>query len=105
VSEVAEDQTKQLMGIGPEVQLGADTTKTLRIGTIKQIREVTELYSDGLLRIKAAANQRDKEKAEEQTVRWVEILNIVLIEGFSREEFDDSIPEQMESAVEQFLFG
>jgi hypothetical protein len=94
-----------IMGIGPELKFSAEITKKLRVGTIKQIREVGELYRDGLIRIKPAVQLSDKEKSEEQILKWVEILNIVTIEGFTREEFDDSIPEQMEAAVDRFLFA
>jgi hypothetical protein len=94
-----------IMGIGPEHKFSAEITKKLRVGTIKQIRDVGQLYRDGLLRIKSAVYQKEPEKAEEQIKKWVEILNIVTIEGFTREEFDDCIPEQMEAAVDRFLFA
>jgi len=94
-----------IMGIGPEIPLSADIKKKLRVGTIKQIKDVGELYRDGLLKIKFAIQQSDPEKVEEQIGKWVEILNLIFIEGFTREEFDDSIPEQMEATVDRFLFA
>lgn len=94
-----------ILGIGPEHSFSADIKKKLRVGTIKQIKEVGELYRDGLIRIKIAVQLEDESRREEQINKWVEILNIVTIEGFTREEFEDSIPEQMETAVDRFLFG
>ncbi|WP_135552110.1 hypothetical protein [Paenibacillus cymbidii] len=99
-----DDKMDLLTGIGPEVQLGDGITKRLRVGTIKQIRDVGALYKDKLLRAKAAV-MREGAEQEEQITKWVEILNLVLIEGFTREEFEDSVPELMESAVDRFLFG
>jgi hypothetical protein len=54
--------------------------------------------------LKSAVYREDGER-EQQMEKWVEILNMVLIEGFTREEFEDSIPELMESAVDRFLFS
>lgn len=102
--EQTEDQMNLIMGIGPVLNVAPDIKKTLRVGTIKQIKEVGELYKGGLLRMKSALYREDQER-EENIIKWVEILNIVLIEGFTREEFDDSIPELMESAVDRFLFS
>ena len=100
-----EKQMDLIMGIGPEHSFGPEIKKKLRVGTIKQIKEVVELYRDGLLRVKIAVQLDDEKRREEQINKWVEILNMVTIEGFTREEFEDSIPEQVESAVERFLFG
>lgn len=99
-----DNTTDLIMGIGPEVQLSSTVKKTLRVGTIKQIRDVGELYRDKLLRIKYAINREQPDEAEVQVQKWVDILNMVLIEGFTREEFDDCIPEQMEAVVDRFLF-
>lgn len=100
-----EDQMDLIMGVGPEFQFAPEIKKKLRVGTVKQIKDVRELYNDGLLRIKFAVNQKDQKDIDTQIDKWVEVLNIITIEGFSREEFEDSIPEQMESAVDRFLFG
>lgn len=100
-----EKQMELIMGIGPEHQFGPDITKKLRVGTIKQIKEVGELYRDGLLRVKVAVQLDDEGRRDEQINKWVEILDMVTIDGFTRKEFDDSIPEQLESAVERFLFS
>jgi len=90
-----------IMGIGPEIQLSADIKKTLRVGTVKQIKEVGELYREGLKTVKSSVFQND----EESIGTWVEILDMVCVEGFTREEFDNSIPGQVEDAVSRFLFG
>lgn len=100
-----EKEMDLLMGIGPEVSFAPDIKRRLRIGTIKQIRDVGTLYKDGLMKIKFAIHQEDADKVDEQINKWVEILNIICIDGFSREEFEDSVPEQMESAVDRFLFS
>jgi hypothetical protein len=96
-----ENEMNPILGIGPEHSFAEGLTKKLRVGTVKQIKEVGELYKDNLVRPKFAVYRGD----EEQINKWVEILNIICIEGFAREEFDDSIPEQAEAAVERFLFG
>jgi myo-inositol-1-phosphate synthase len=96
----AEKQMDLILGIGPEHQFADGLTKKIRVGTVKQLKDVGELYKDKLKRPKFAIYNDD----EEQITKWVEILNIICIEGFSREEFDNSIPEQMESAVDRFLF-
>lgn len=98
-----ENQMNLILGIGPEIQFSEEVKKTLRVGTIKQIREITELYKDGLLKIKALIHRQDD--MESQITKWIDILNLILIEGFTREEFDNSIPELMERAVDQFLFS
>jgi myo-inositol-1-phosphate synthase len=90
-----------IMGIGPEHSFSDNLKKTIRVGTVKQLKDVGELYKDNLKRPKFAVYNGD----ETEIQKWVEILNIICVEGFTREEFDDSIPEQMESAVERFLFG
>lgn len=100
-----EEQMNLIMGIGPEVQFSADITKRVRVGTVKQIKEVNELYSDGLLKIKFSVAIGSEEEKEAAAGKWIEILNIICIEGFTKEEFEDSIPELMESAVDRFLFG
>lgn len=100
-----DNQMDLIMGVGPEHQFGPEIKKKLRVGTIKQIKEVGELWRDGLLRPKGVIQLEDESRREEQISKWVEILNMVTIEGFTREEFDDSIPEQMEQAVERFLFN
>lgn len=102
--EQTEDQMNLIMGIGPIIVLAPDVKKTLRVGTIKQIKDVAELYNSGLVSIKFSAHKKEVEY-EEYTGRWIEILNIILIEGFNREEFENSIPELMESAVNRFLFS
>lgn len=96
-----DEQMNQLMGIGPVHSFSADTTKTLRVGTVKQLKDVGAMYKDGLITVKAAVFKGD----EEQINKWVEILSVICVEGFTREEFEDSVPEQMESAVDRFLFG
>jgi hypothetical protein len=101
--EKTEDQMNLIMGIGPAIALSGDINKVLRVGTIKQLKEVGELYKNGLLRIKYAIT-KDEAESEVQIERWVEILNMVFVEGFTREEFDNSIPELMAEAVERFLF-
>lgn len=91
---------QRIMGVGPEIQTSELFTKTLRVGTIKLLEDVGTLYKDGLIRIKSAIFNKD----EEQINKWVEILDVVFVDGFSREEFDESIPELMEDAVHRFLF-
>lgn len=98
-------QMERLMGIGPEYSFGPEIKKRLRVGTLKQIKEVGDLWRDGLLRPKYVIMQDDETKREEQITKWVQILNMITIEGFTKEEFMDSIPEQVELAVEQFLYG
>lgn len=99
------EQMNLIMGIGPMVQFSPDIKKTLRVGTVKQIKEVNELHSDGLIKIKYSVNIGTDDEKEAAAGKWVEILNIICIEGFTKEEFEDCIPELMESAVERFLFG
>lgn len=96
-----ENEMKLIMGIGPEHPFSDSVKKTMRVGTVKQLEDVGELYQDGLKRPKGAIYSKD----EEQIGRWVEILSIICVEGFTREEFNDSIPEQVEAAVERFLFA
>lgn len=96
-----QNQMNLIMGIGPEHQFSVEITKKLRVGTVKQLKDVGELYKENLVRPKFAIYKND----EEQINKWVEILNIICIEGFTREEFEHSIPEQAEAAVERFLFG
>ncbi len=100
-----EDQMNLIMGFGPEVQFSAEIKKTIRVGTVKQIREVAELYKDGLRQMKPTVTLSEGEEQEKAIAKWVEILNIICIQGFTREEFEDGIPELMESAVDRFLFG
>lgn len=100
-----DEQMDLIMGIGPEVKFSTDISKRIRVGTVKQIKEVSELYNDGMLKIKYAVSIGTDEEREIAAGKWIEILNIILIEGFSKEEFEDSIPELMESAVDRFLFG
>ncbi|OMF37433.1 hypothetical protein BK133_05095 [Paenibacillus sp. FSL H8-0548] len=100
-----QEQMNLIMGIGPELQFSADIKKTIRVGTVKQIKEVNELHNDGLIKIKYSLAIGTPEEKEVATAKWVEILNIICIEGFDKEEFEDSIPELMESAVERFLLG
>ncbi|WP_274362756.1 hypothetical protein [Paenibacillus thermotolerans] len=100
-----DEQIELIMGIGPKHQFGPEITKKLRVGTIREIKEVNELWRDGLLRTRSIILLDDDKRRIEQIDKWVEILNMVTIEGFTREEFEDSIPEQMELAVERFLFG
>lgn len=100
-----EEQMNLIMGIGPEIQFSADIMKRVRVGTVKQIKEVNELYSDGLLKIKFSVAIGSEEEKAAAAGKWIEILNIICIEGFTKEEFEDSIPELMESAVDRFLFG
>ncbi|MCR8633494.1 hypothetical protein [Paenibacillus radicis (ex Xue et al. 2023)] len=91
----------RILGIGPEHALADGLTKTLRIGTVKQLQDVGSLYKNNLIRPKHAIF-----KGEETAITaWVELLNLIFIEGFTREEFNDSLPEQMEDAVERFLFS
>ncbi|ANY70409.1 hypothetical protein BBD42_30865 [Paenibacillus sp. BIHB 4019] len=94
-----------IMGIGPTVQFAADVSKTIRVGTIKQIKEVAAIYNSGIYRIKPAVSVAKEEESETMVSNWVEILNMICIDGFTREEFDNSIPELMESAVDRFLYG
>lgn len=100
-----EKETDYIMGIGDDIELAQGIKKKLRVGTIKQIKDVSELFKDKLMKIKHAIQQDDEKKSEEQIKKWIEILNIVLIEGLTREEFDNSIPEAMENAVDRFLFS
>lgn len=102
-----EDQEKmnRIMGIGPEVSLSDTVSKTLRVGTIKQIRDVAAIYKDDLRSIKPIVSVIDESEQGEQIGKWVDIMNLIFIEGFTREEFEDSIPELMEEAVERFLFS
>lgn len=97
-----DDQMDKLLGFGPAHSFSADLTKTLRIGTIGQLKDVRDMYKDKLKTVKAAVFDED----EEQIEKWVEILNVICMEGFTREEFSDSIiPDQVDSAVARFLFG
>jgi|GEM_PF-2742297 hypothetical protein len=101
-----ENQMDLIMGIGPTVPFSADVKKTVRVGTVKQVREVAELYKEGgLLRIKPSISLNEGDEQEKAIAKWLEILSIICIEGFTREEFEDSIPELLEAAVERFLFG
>lgn len=97
-------QMDLIMGIGPTITLSPEVKKTLRVGTIKQIKEVGALYKDGLTRIKHAVVFQEGEELESTIDKWTEILNIILIEGFTREEFEEYIPELLEEAVDRFLF-
>ncbi|MEK5415178.1 hypothetical protein [Paenibacillus sp. FSL L8-0708] len=99
-----QEKTDLIMGIGPSIQLSADVKKTLRVGSIKQIKEVGALYKDGLSRIKHAAVFEEGEEQEATFNKWTEILNMVFIEGFERSGIEDFIPEVLEEAVERFLF-
>jgi hypothetical protein len=102
--EQSEDQMNLIMGIGPVIALSEDVKKTIRVGTIKQLKDVGDIHKTaGLFRIKYA-NQKEESEREIQIDRWVEILNLIFVEGFTREEFDNSIPELMAGAVDQFLF-
>ncbi|MGG1637226.1 hypothetical protein [Paenibacillus sp. NRS-1760] len=100
-----EEQMNLIMGIGPEVQFSSDIKKRVRVGTVKQIKEVNELHNDGLIKIKYSIAIGTPEENEAAAGKWIEILNIICIEGFTKEEFENSIPELMESAVERFLLG
>lgn len=93
------EEMKLIMGIGPALELADGISKTLRVGTIKQLEDVGELYRGGLSHIKYAVYKQEDEHIE----RWIEILNIIFVEGFTREEFYNSYPELMEKAVERFL--
>lgn len=98
-----QDQMDLIMGIGPEVQLSVDLKKRIRVGTVKQVKEVGTLYREGLMRIKHILVYQEEEEKDKGIAQWVEILNLILIEGFVREEFDDCIPELLEGAVDRFL--
>lgn len=97
----SDDQMNLILGIGPEIKFSTEIEKKLRVGTVKQLKDVGELYKDIPKRPKSAIYEND----EVQINKWVEILNIICLEGFSREEFEDSIPELMEDAVVRFLFA
>lgn len=92
---------KRILGIGPEHALADGFNKTLRIGTVKQLQDAGSLYKNNLIRTKYAIYKGD----EEAISTWVELLNLIFIEGFTREEFNDSLPEQMEEAVDRFLLS
>ncbi|PWW06335.1 hypothetical protein DFQ01_103237 [Paenibacillus cellulosilyticus] len=94
-----------IMGIGPIVQFSTEIKKQVRVGTVKQIKEVGELYTSGLKTLKYALVFTNKENPDADIEKWLEILNMILIEGITREELNDCIPELVEAAVERFLFG
>ncbi|AIQ29371.1 hypothetical protein P40081_15340 [Paenibacillus sp. FSL P4-0081] len=102
-----EDQEKMdlILGIGPKVTLSPDVTKTLRVGTLKQIKEVGALYKDGLTQLKYAAVFQEGDEQKATYDKWSEILNIVFIEGFDGAEIEEYIPEVLEEAVDRFLFS
>lgn len=102
-----EDQEKMdlIMGIGPKVTLSSEVSKTLRVGTLKQIKEVGALYKDGLTQLKYAAVFQDGDEQKATYDKWSEILNIVFIEGFDGTGIEEFFPEVLEEAVDRFLFS
>ncbi|OMF30963.1 hypothetical protein [Paenibacillus sp. FSL H8-0259] len=102
-----EDQEKMdlIMGIGPKITLSPEVSKTLRVGTLKQIKEVGALYKNGLTQLKYAAVFQEGDEQKATYEKWSEILNIVFIEGFSGADIEEFIPDVLEEAVDRFLFS
>jgi hypothetical protein len=93
------------MGIGPEHSFSADIKKKLRVGTVKQLKEVGELYKDlRWVKFIVTLEKDNPQEYEQELNKWLEVLNIITIEGFTREEFEDSFPDSLGNAISRFLY-
>ncbi|MCU6797997.1 hypothetical protein OB236_38320 [Paenibacillus sp. WQ 127069] len=104
----------QSMNIGTEVRLSEGCTKSVKIGSIKLIREIRQLMKGNEYKFSYSIG-RDKWDAEEdrKEIDWPKVetvhkeaFRLVLVEGLTEEEYenvDEQGIEVLDKLLERFL--